>query len=163
MLNLLIWPGLLPGRLSGTRALALLFALVFSSSVYAGEDPVYTSLFSNKAAGGYDVTAYFSQHKPVEGNSKFKTTYKGATWQFASQENLDKFNADPEKYAPQYGGYCAWAAANGDTAKGDPAYWTIVNDKLYLNYDDEVQNTWIADRDNYISRADAQWPALLDK
>ena len=94
--------------------------LVLAPPAFAAKDPIYTSLFSKNAAGGYDVTAYFSENKPVKGKKKFNTSYMGANWLFASQENLDLFLADPEKYAPQYGGYCAWAAAGGYTAKGDP-------------------------------------------
>ena len=100
--------------------------------------------------------------KAVKGKKAFKTEYKGATWLFASQENLDKFLKDPEMYAPQYGGYCAWAAARGDTYKGDPEYWSLHDGKLYLNFDQEVKDKWLEDTEKFISEADARWPALLD-
>ncbi len=136
--------------------------LLGSSSALAGEDPIYTTLFSNKAAKGYDVTAYFTDNKPVEGKSKFSTEYMGAEWLFASQENLDKFKADPEKYAPQYGGYCAYAAALGDAVSADPEQWTIHEGKLYLNYDKKVNDIWVADKSGYIAKADKNWPTLLE-
>ena len=144
--------------------IAATFILFVGVSTYAiaAKDPIYTTLFSNNAAGGYDVTAYFSEMKAVEGSKKYKTQYMGATWLFASQENLDKFLEDPEKYAPQYGGYCAWAAAKGDTYKGDPEHWSLHNGKLYLNYDQEVKDKWLDDKETFISQADAKWPALLD-
>lgn len=140
-----------------------LFSLFASSTSFAGEDPVYTSLFSNEAVGGYDVTAYFSDNKPVKGKSGFSMEYKGASWRFVSQENLDEFKADPEKYAPQFGGYCAWAIAKGDLQKGDPEYWDIQDGKLYLTFDEKIQQTWRSDRVNLIDRANQEWPAVLDK
>ncbi len=141
---------------------SLILVLAFCNPANAAEDPIYTSLFSSNAAGGYDVTAYFTDMKPVKGNKKFQTEYMGATWLFASQENLDKFIQDPEKYAPQYGGYCAWAAARGDTYKGDPEYWSLHDGKLYLNFDQEVKDKWLRDKESFISKADARWPALLE-
>lgn len=141
---------------------ALILLLIASTNASAAKDPIYTSLFSSNAAGGYDVTAYFSEMKPVKGKKTFKTEYNGATWLFASQENLDKFLQDPEMYAPQYGGYCAWAAAKGDTYKGDPEHWSLHDGKLYLNYDQEVQDKWLIDKETFISQADARWPSLLE-
>ncbi|MGB5705793.1 MAG: YHS domain-containing (seleno)protein [Arenicellales bacterium] len=140
---------------------SIVLVLALSAPAIAAEDPIYTSLFSSNAAGGYDVTAYFTDMKPVKGRKEFKTEYMGATWLFTSQENLDKFIQNPEKYAPQYGGYCAWAAARGDTYKGDPEHWSLYNGKLYLNFDREVKEKWLQDKETFISQADARWPALL--
>ena len=137
-----------------------MFAISLAS--HAAEDPIYTSLFSNKAAGGYDVTAYFSESKPVKGNKKFSTEYMGAQWLFASKDNLDKFVADPEKFAPQYGGYCSWAAAQGSIASGDPEHWEVYNGKLYLNYNKDIHQRWMADKDNFITKGDSNWPAILN-
>ncbi|MGI9311627.1 MAG: YHS domain-containing (seleno)protein, partial [bacterium] len=99
---------------------------------------------------------------PVKGKKNFKTQYMDANWLFASQENLDKFLAEPEKYAPQYGGYCAWAVAQGKTASGDPLLWTVHDDKLYLNYDQEINERWRADMENFIVAGDGNWPAVLN-
>jgi YHS domain-containing protein len=125
------------------------------------KDPlVYTGVFSSSAVGGYDPVAYFTDHKPVKGDSKISTEYKGAKWYFASAENRDKFLASPEQYAPQYGGYCAWAVSQGYTASGDPMTWKIVNNKLYLNYDAGVQKKWESSIPEFIQKADANWPKV---
>ena len=141
--------------------LATVTALV-SAPAFASEDEIYTSFFSNASAGGYDVVAYFIDGKPVKGNDKYSTEYKDAEWNFSSQENLDKFKQNPDMYAPQYGGYCAWAVANGTTASGDPLQWSVVNDKLYLNYDAEIQAMWASDRDSLIVMGDKNWPGVLN-
>lgn len=146
-------------NLAGVLAAA---AMMLPGTAWSAEDPIYTGSFSNVAAGGYDVTAYFTEAKPVKGKKAFRTEYKGADWYFASQENLDKFTGNPEMYAPQYGGYCAWAVAQGSTASGDPLQWTVHNDKLYLNYDKEVNERWSADKDRFIVDGDKNWPSVLN-
>ena len=127
-------------------------------------EPVYTGTFSNKAAGGYDVVAYFIEHKPVRGLPEHAMEWNGAKWLFSSDEHLMQFKENPEKYAPQYGGYCAYAVARGALASSDPEMWTITNDgKLYLNYSEDAQTGWLADRDNLIKKADQNWPELIKK
>ncbi|MEL7173254.1 MAG: YHS domain-containing (seleno)protein, partial [Pseudomonadota bacterium] len=86
----------------------------------------------------------------------------GATWRFSSAENRDLFVENPEKYAPQYGGYCAWAVAQGYTAATDPEAWAIVDDKLYLNYNKSVQAKWEKDVPGHIASADGNWPTVLE-
>lgn len=135
----------------------LLLMFVFGSASAHAADSIYTGYFNNKAVSGYDVIAFFKQQKPVEGSSKYTLEYQGADWYFSTQSNLEKFKANPIKYAPQYGGYCAWAMSNNKTAPGNPPYWTIYNDKLYLNYDQSVLDTWHADKDGFIKKADAYW------
>lgn len=134
---------------------------LFAASVQAAEAEIYTKYFSDLAVSGYDTVAYFTQGKPVKGDSDYSFEYKDATWQFSSKENLALFTANPEKYAPQYGGYCAWAAADGRTASGDPLQWTIIDEKLYLNYNAAVQEEWLKDTKTFIIEADSKWPALL--
>lgn len=141
---------------------SLVLAAFFPALSTAAEDPVYTSFFSGAGADGYDVVAYFTENKPVKGDKKFMTEYMGAKWHFASQENLDMFTQNPEAYAPQYGGYCAWAVAKGSTASGDPLQWSIVNDKLYLNYNADIQAKWSADKENLINQGDENWPDVLN-
>jgi YHS domain-containing protein len=114
-------------------------------------------------AGGYDVVAYFTQGKPVEGKPEFTAQYKGATWRFASQANRTLFVANPSRYAPQYGGYCAWAVGHNYTAAGDPTVWKIVNGRLYLNYNTDVQKQWNANTAKYIADGDRNWPSVLAK
>lgn len=146
-----------------TLTLLLATQALFSTQAIAASDPIYTGFFSNKALEGYDTVAYFTDGKPVEGSKKFKTSYQGADWLFASQEHLDLFKADPEKYAPQYGGYCAWAiGSENQLASGDPEQWTVYNGKLYLNYDASVKAKWLPNKDEFIKSADARWPAILN-
>ncbi len=113
------------------------------------------------AIRGYDAVAYFTENKPVKGSDRHSLDWNGATWYFASADNRSRFKADPGKYAPQYGGYCAWAVANGYTASTDPAAWRIVNGKLYLNYSVGVREKWSQDIPGNIARGDKNWPAVL--
>lgn len=139
-----------------------LCVLGFSYSVAQAKEPsVYTGYFSNVAVSGYDSVAYFTLQKPVKGDAKFTTMYNGAEWRFVSAEHRDKFVADPTHYAPQYGGYCAWAVAQGSTASADPQRWKIVNDKLYLNYDADVQKKWELSVPEFIQQADKNWPKVI--
>ena len=126
------------------------------------KDPVYTGTFSSLAVSGYDPVAYFTEGKPVEGNGDHEVEWNGAAWQFASAENLATFEADPEAYAPKYGGYCAWAVSQGYTASSDPEAWRIVDGRLYLNYSKGVQETWAQDVPGNIAKADGNWPKVLE-
>jgi len=138
-------------------------ALLHIGPASAAAPPVYTGIVKGVAVGGYDPVAYFTDGKPVRGNKDLTTEYEGATWRFASAANRDVFQADPAKYAPQYGGYCAYAVSKGSTAKGDPLAWTIHSSKLYLNYDKRVRATWAKDIPGNVKKADANWPAVLEK
>lgn len=146
-----------------TLRLLALFALLItgSISVSAEEDPIYTSWTNNRAVGGYDTVSYFTEGKAQKGKKELSTEYMGAEWRFSSQANLDAFLANPAKYAPQYGGYCAWAAARGYTASGDPEQWKIVNNKLYLNYDAKVKAKWEKDIPGFIEAANRVFPTLI--
>lgn len=115
---------------------------------------------SGAAIRGYDPVAYFTMGRPVQGSREFTHRWNGAEWRFANAQHRDQFIADPERYAPQYGGFCAYAIAQGSRAEIDPNAWRIVDGRLYLNYSASVQRTWDADRNNFISRADANWPRL---
>jgi len=147
-------------RITSLSMAFALFSLLFSSVSFA-EDVIYTRLFSSTAVSGYDAVAYFTEGKPVEGDSNYSTEYMGADWNFKNGENLAKFKENPGKYAPQYGGYCAWAVAHNTTAKGDPTQWTIYEGKLYLNYNADIQSKWTADKVNQILLADKNWPGVL--
>jgi YHS domain-containing protein len=130
--------------------------------VAAAEAPIYTSAFDDIAVQGYDPVAYFTDGKPVKGTKAFATTWNGAEFRFASAANRDAFKANPEKYAPQYGGYCAWAVSQGYTAKGDAKHWKIVDGKLYLNYNTSVQKKWEGDIPGFISAANTNWPDVIN-
>jgi hypothetical protein len=112
------------------------------------------------AARGTDVVAYFTEGKAVAGSPQFVHRWNGAEWRFASAANRDLFAADPARYAPQYGGFCAWAVSNGYVATIDPEAWHIVDDKLYLNYSRFVQLRWRLDVPGTIAKGDANWPKL---
>ena len=112
------------------------------------------------AVRGTDVVAYFTEGRAVAGSSVFTHDWRGATWRFASAANRDLFAADPDRYAPAYGGFCAFAVSEGYTAPIDPAAWRIVDGRLYLNYDRSVQRRWERDIPGRVARADANWPRL---
>lgn len=143
-------------------SLFAMLTMLLSNVAWSEQDSIYTARFSSLAVGGYDVTAYFTEAKPVKGKKAFKTEYMKAEWHFASQENLDKFTSDPERYVPQYGGYCAWAVSQGSTASGDPLLWTVHEDKLYLNYNAKINKKWDQDKDELIAIADENWPTVLN-
>jgi YHS domain-containing protein len=112
------------------------------------------------ALRGYDAVAYFSDKKPVKGLAEHKADYKGSTFHFASKANRDAFVADPTKYAPQYGGFCAFGMSGGYKAATDPAAFTIVDGKLYLNYNRDIQKQWSADIPGFVVKADKNWPVV---
>ena len=142
-------------------AIAVAGVVAAAPVAFAEKPAIYTDFLSDVAVGGYDPVAYFKDGKPVRGDKAFSTRYMGAEFRFATKTNLDAFLKQPTAYAPQYGGYCAWAASQGYTAKGDPKYWKVVNGKLYLNYDGNVQKKWEADIPGFITKADMNWPQIL--
>lgn len=109
---------------------------------------------------GYDPVAYFTDGAPRRGDAAHALDWNGQRWHFTSAANRDAFAADPERFAPQYGGNCAWAAAEGYVAPVDPTAWAIVDGKLYLNFDARIQARWERDIPVFIARADANWPGL---
>jgi YHS domain-containing protein len=124
------------------------------------EKPV-NATFTGVAIKGYDPVAYFMESKPVKGDSDFTVDWNGAEWRFASAAHRDLFKMEPEKYAPQFGGYCAWAVSRGYTAGIDPDAWKIVEGKLYLNYSLKVQAQWLEDVSGNITKARENWPKVL--
>lgn len=144
------------------RLVVLTFAaLLFSMTALQAVEPV-NQTWTGVAIKGYDPVAYFTESKPTKGDSDFEHEWNGATWRFASGDHRDRFAADPEKYAPRYGGYCAWAVSQNDTAGIDPAAWKIVDGKLYLNYSSKIQAKWAKDIPGNIAAADRNWPGLVD-
>lgn len=112
------------------------------------------------ALGGYDAVAYFTDGTPTEGAVTISHHWNGANWLFSSAENRDQFAANPETYAPQFDGYCAYAAALGYIAPGDPTVWAVVDDRLYLNVHERAAELWQQDRDANIASAEENWPRL---
>lgn len=143
--------------------LALTGASLISTTLpsFAAKKPVFAD--GGPAINGYDPVAYFTQSKPVEGSAEFTSQFEGATWQFSSAANRDLFVSDPAKYAPQYGGYCAYAVSKGYTASTSPNAWTIHEDKLYLNFNRAVRAIWSTDVPGNIVKGDANWPKVLEE
>lgn len=113
------------------------------------------------AIKGYDPVAYFVVGKPVRGKAEYSVSHAGATWLFANAEHKSLFQANPEKYTPVFGGYCAYGVSQGYLVKIEPEAWTIKDGKLYLNYDLEVRKTWEKDTAGYIDKASKTWPGLV--
>jgi len=143
---------------------AALAAVLLATSTYAG-------LFGGKVAAvnvdkkgvalhGYDAVSYFEPGKPAIGSEQFTVSASGATWRFVSAENKAKFAASPEKYMPQFGGYCAKAVSENDTADIDPLSYRVIDGKLYLNYSAKIQKVWEQDIPGRIAKADKYWPGL---
>lgn len=121
-----------------------------------------TSWFASNgvAIRGYDPVAYFKDAKPVKGDSTYQFQWQGINWWFSQQAYLDSFKLNPEHYAPQYGGYCAYGASESHLAPTSPEAWTIVDDKLYLNYSPKVKSFWTKDIPGRITAANAYWLTL---
>ena len=144
-------------------ALAFIGAVPAFTPAFAAPAPEISVAEDGLAARGYDVTAYFTERKPVEGSAAHQVQHKGATWRFASAEAQARFQANPAAYAPQFGGYCAWAVSQGYIAPGDPKQWKIVDGKLYLNANARAKELWEADQADAITRGYANWPGVLTK
>ena len=137
------------------------FLLALSVSAAAAKGPVPPVNASRGVAiKGYDPVASFEESKPVKGSKQFTYEWMGAQWQFATAANRDLFAASPEKYAPQFGGYCAWAVSNNYTAETDPDAWTIRDGRLFLNYSKKVREMWLKEVDERIAAGDRNWPGL---
>lgn len=145
------------------NACALLLIALAAPTVASAAKPApeISTAADRLGAGGYDVTAYFLLGKPVRGDARHQLDYKGATWRFASAEALERFRANPAAYAPQFGGYCAWAVSQHYLAPGDPRQWKVVDGKLYLNANARAKELWEADQADSIVRGHANWPAVL--
>jgi hypothetical protein len=142
-----------------TLAVAAPAVAAFAPNAMAATPEVYAE--GGIAVDGTDVVAYFIEGAPVAGDAAITHEHMGATWRFSSEANRDAFIADPAAYAPQYGGYCAYAVSQGYTASTVPEAWTIVDDKLYLNYSSGVKRRWERDIPGHIAAADANWPTVL--
>jgi len=140
--------------------LSILSAVSLAGAVLAVQ-PVNKTLLGGLAVDGYDAVAYFEEGRAVEGSAEHAVEWNGAVWRFASEAHRAQFAAAPERYAPQYGGYCAWAVAHDYTADADPEAWAIVDGKLYLNYNRTVLERWSAEKEGWIAAGDRNWPRLV--
>ena len=117
---------------------------------------------STPGIGGYDPVSYFTDGKPQRGSGYHVTDYKGVTYAFANEDHKEMFEANPEKYAPAYGGWCAYGVAVGKKFVADPEVWKIVKGKLYLNLDRDIQSKWKEDIPGYIKTANKNWKDIRD-
>ena len=139
----------------------LVFTMFFLTFSLHAVEPINSGRFSNTAIHGYDVVNYFTNEKAIKGKKEFEYEWKDAVWRFSTVENLEKFKSEPEKYEPQYGGYCAWAASLNKVAPIDPHQFTLYEEKLYFNFNRKTRKNWLKDKDTYIAKADENWPKLL--
>jgi len=151
--------------LTNKKLFTTLFAMIISAGLVTAQTAAAAETFYNVdkmgvAIKGYDPVAYFTMSKPVMGKMGFDGMYKGATWKFSSVQNRDMFLNNPEKYAPLYGGYCAYGVAVGALYDIDPRAWTVHEGRLYLNKNLSVRKLWTKDIPGYIAKADVNWPGL---
>lgn len=141
-------------------ALAATLTMIAATATLAG---VSTGTDDNDVIlAGHDAVAYFTESKPVLGSPEYTAEYDGAIYRFASAANRDAFRADPARYAPVYGGYCAYGMTFGKKFQVDGQAFQVVNDRLYVNKDLKVYQTWRKDIPGNIVKADAQWPEVKD-
>lgn len=149
--------------------LALVVALAFSPlglEQAMAYDETSTAAVNVDVAGialrGYDPVAYFTIGKPTPGDKQFTATYDGAQYLFASAANRDAFVAEPAKFAPAYGGFCAMGAVFGKKLDTDPTLWRVVDGKLYLNVGEPAQKRWLEDVPGNITKANENWPSIMN-
>ena len=150
-------------KLTQFSSILLLLGLILGGGAgLEAASPVYKTFFGSKAIGGYDAVAYHSSGKAIKGSKNHAYEWRGANWLFAAATNLTQFKANPEKYAPQFGGYCAWAVSEKNSlVKVDPRVFDLVDGKLYLNYNKKTQRDWRADRKAMIRRGALNYPSLI--
>ena len=148
---------------AGIVGAALVAASALSGAAHAElkAGGAYNPLHAGLGAKGYDVVNYFTEGKPAQGRDSYAVEYGGVKWQFVSADHRDRFKADPQRYVPQYGGFCSWGVANGKLFDVDPVNgWRIVDGKLYMNFNADIQKVFDKDPGGFITRANANWPHL---
>jgi len=150
-----------PTRRTALGLMAATSAFVAAPTILRAAEPCWFTPDA-MAINGYDPVAYFSDSKPIEGSRDFALEWDGATWLFASAANRATFQADTMKYAPKYGGYCAYAVSRGYTATTSPRAWSVYEGRLYLNYSRAVRALWASDKAGNVAKADANWPKVLE-
>ena len=144
------------------KAVVAAFALAMLAAPAAAAQPGWAGTEAGKPAlGGHDPVSYFNG-APVAGSPEFALVHEGATLLFATAENRARFAADPKAFAPQYRGFCAWAASQKRLSVADPKIWKIVDGKLFVNCSPVAETSWLADRDGNIAKADAYWASLAE-
>jgi hypothetical protein len=143
--------------------MAIAAAVILVSSITLAQEPPVNVARGGLAVHGYDVVAYFTDGAAVKGRPEFEHRWDNAVWRFASAAHRDEFARHPQRYAPQFGGYCAWAVSRGYTADIDPESWRVVDGRLYLNYSTRAQRMWEADIRGNIRKGEANWPGVLGR
>ena len=144
------------------RAATLLLCFLIVAGQAASAQAVNTDR-AGVALGGYDPVAYQAEQQARKGSPTYTATHEGATYHFASAANRDAFVADPARYLPAYGGFCAYGMAKGYRAKIDPEAFTVVDGRLYVNYSRDVRDRWSKDIAGYITKADSNWSRVRDQ
>ncbi|MEJ6403605.1 YHS domain-containing (seleno)protein [Yoonia sp. 2307UL14-13] len=144
-----------------TGIAAIAFAATMATSAFADANHVNITS-TDLALRGVDPVSYFTEGEPLDGQVNITSEYNGAVYRFISEETKALFEAEPERYAPQYGGFCAFGLANGYKFDGDPEIWEIVDDKLYLNLSPAVQDRWTQDIPKFIQAAEGHWTEVKD-
>ena len=142
------------------RLLTFLFFILINAC-HTGQPEIYQD--ASGAIRGYDPVAYIQEGRPVKGKTDLTFRWNGADWHFSTKENLELFEKNPEAFAPQYGGYCAYGTAEGHKAPTEPEAFTVLDGKLFLNYNKEVLAIWNKDRPGFIRKADSNWQQLRTK
>ena len=141
--------------------ISLVAICLLATALHAQQSAVFST--NGKAIKGYDPVAFFKESKAMKGSDSLHYQWNNATWLFASKDNMQAFESNPEAYAPQYGGYCAYGTAEGHKAPTETETWTIANGKLYFNYNKKVKEYWMKDQAALIEKADVQWPKIKDE
>lgn len=144
------------------KSIVLSLAMVFAGATFAADKDMNADT-NDIAISGYDTVAYFTKNMPVAGSDQFTATYKNTIYKFSSAQNRDVFRANPEKFAPQFGGYCAMGVAMEKKLNVDPMAWRVVDGKLYLNLNKDVQTKWASDIPGHLATAKENWPTIKDK
>lgn len=142
------------------KLISLVLFSILIPSLSIGQNVNFYNNNDGVAIKGFDPVAYFQENKAVEGNNTIYYKWSGSIWKFTSEENLEKFKKQPERYAPQYGGFCAYGASENHLSPTDPEAFTIVNNKLYLNYSKKVKELWIKNTEQRIQKANEYWLTL---
>lgn len=154
-------------KLSNRKFLLFILLIGIASAIGACSRSAETIALNidstGKALRGYDAVAYFAVNNAVKGDPKYEYVWNGAKWLFSSEENMKKFQSNPEAYAPQYGGYCAYAVSEGYTADADPEAWEVVDGKLYLNYSTKVKEKWEENHGERINKGNQNWQGFKTK
>lgn len=150
-------------RLFTSSAFVAVLCTTFAGAALAGPKTLINVDKSGLAVQGYDVVAYFTDGKPLKGSAQYSSSHGGATYHFASAEHKAAFDKEPAKYAPQFGGYCAYAVSKNSTAKIEPDAFQIVDGRLLLQYDKGIRDKFNKDTSGNLAKADGYWPGLVEK